>query len=238
MKTVLITGGSRGIGAACVRLFSQHGWRVFFTYLHSADAANALAAETGAMAICADAGDFSAAAKVAEQIHAAGFTVDALVNNAGIAQQKLFSDITESDWDKMFSVNLKSMFSMTQAVLPDMIHKKSGKIINLSSIWGQVGASCEVHYSAAKAGVIGFTKALAKELGLSGICVNCVAPGLVDTDMNACHTPEALAEVTAEIPLSRAGTPAEIAQTIFFLAQPDSDYITGQVFAPNGGWEM
>ena len=127
---------------------------------------------------------------------------------------------------------------MTQTVLPDFLFKKSGRIINLSSIWGQVGASCEVHYSAAKAGVIGFTKALAKELGLSGICVNCVAPGLINTEMNAALTEEELIEIEQEIPLGRSGNPEEIANVIFFLAQPENGYITGQVIAPNGGWEI
>ncbi len=237
MQNVLITGGSRGIGAACVQLFAQNGFRVFFTYRQSHAQAEALAKKTGALALQADAAHIDTPTRILDTVHAFGPT-HILVNNAGIAQQKLFSDITEADWDRMFDVNIKSMFRLTQAVLPDMIHQKQGRIINLSSIWGQVGASCEVHYSAAKAAVIGFTKALAKELGPSGITVNCVAPGLVDTDMNAGLSEDEAAAVAAEIPLGRAGTPAEIARTIFFLAQPKSGYITGQVLAPNGGWEI
>ncbi len=237
MQNVLITGGSRGIGAACVRVFAKKGFRVFFTYYKSNTQAQALAAQTGTMAIWANAADVQTPQRVLDIIHTIG-SVDILINNAGVAQQKLFSDITEADWDRMFDVNIKSMFRMTQAVLPDMIHKKQGRIINLSSIWGQTGASCEVHYSASKAAVIGFTKALAKELGLSGICVNCVAPGMVDTDMNAGLFPEEKNAVITEIPLGRAGTPAEIAETIFFLSRPETNYITGQVIAPNGGWEI
>lgn len=237
MKNVLITGGSRGIGAACVRLFTENDFHVFFTYNKSKVQAQRLEAETGAIGILADAADITAPQLALAAVHQTG-PVDILVNNAGIAQQKLFSDITESDWDRMFDINVKSVFRMTQAVLPDMIHQKQGRIINLSSIWGQIGASCEVHYSAAKAAVIGLTKALAKELGPSGICVNCVAPGMVNTDMNAGLSPEETAAIAEEIPLGRAGAPLEIAQTVFFLAGPESGYITGQIFAPNGGWEI
>lgn len=237
MENVLITGGSRGIGAACVRLFARQGFRVFFTYNQSEKEAITLAAETGAVAIRADATAIDTPDYVLAQIHPTG-GVDILINNVGIAQQKLFSDITEADWDRMFDINIKSMFRMTKAVLPDMIRKKCGRIINLSSVWGQVGASCEVHYSASKAAVIGFTKALAKELGLSGICVNCVAPGMIDTDMNQALSEEDKCLVEEEIPLGRSGTPMEVAQTILFLAKPESGYITGQVIAPNGGWEM
>ena len=237
MKNVLITGGSRGIGAACVQLFAENGFRVYFTYSKSKVQAQALEAETGATGILADAADIAAPNLALASVHKSG-PVDILVNNAGIAQQKLFSDITEADWDRMFNINVKSVFRMTQSVLPDMIHQKQGRIINLSSIWGQTGASCEVHYSAAKAAVIGLTKALAKELGPSGICVNCVAPGMVDTDMNAGLSPEETAAVAEEIPLGRAGTPLEIAHTVFFLARPESSYITGQILAPNGGWEI
>ena len=233
MKTVLITGGSRGIGAACVRLFSKNDFRVYFTYHTSEQHAFALCRETGAAAICAD-----VAVPADIQRLAQCGPIDILVNNAGIAEQKLFSDITLSDWDRMFDVNVKGMFLVTQAFLPNMIHNKYGKIINLSSIWGQCGASCEVHYSASKAAVIGFTKALAKELGLSGICVNCVAPGIIDTDMNTHLSSEDLDALNAEIPLNRMGTPEEVANVIYFLASEQADYITGQIIAPNGGWEL
>ena len=162
--------------------------------------------------------------------------IDLLVNNAGIAQQKLFSDISEEDWDTMFAVNVKGMFHCIQAVLPRMIHYKRGKIINLSSIWGMVGASCEVHYSAAKAAIIGMTKALAKEVGPSGIQVNCVAPGVIDTPMNAQLDATALDALVEETPLERLGTPLDVAHMIAYLASPQADFITGQVFSPNGGF--
>lgn len=233
MKTVLITGGSRGIGAACVRLFASRGFRVLFTYNRSGQQALSLSRETNTTAIQVD---ITNPADI--QTLTPYGAVDILVNNAGIAEQKLFSDITPADWDRMFDVNIKGMFLVTQALLPGMIHNKAGKIINLSSIWGQCGASCEVHYSASKAAVIGFTKALAKELGPSGICVNCVAPGIIDTEMNAHIDPEDLKALYAEIPLSRMGTPEEVASMIYFLASEQAGYITGQVLAPNGGWEL
>lgn len=233
MKTVLITGGSRGIGAACVRLFASRGFRVLFTYNRSGQQALSLSRETNTTAIQVD---ITNPADI--QTLTPYGTVDILINNAGIAQQKLFSDITHADWDRMFDVNIKGMYLVTQALLPGMIHNKAGKIINLSSIWGQCGASCEVHYSASKAAVIGFTKALAKELGPSGICVNCVAPGIIGTEMNAHIDPEDLKALYAEIPLSRMGTPEEVASMIYFLASEQAGYITGQVLAPNGGWEL
>ena len=162
--------------------------------------------------------------------------IDVLVNNAGIAQQKMFTEITEQDWKKMFSVNIDGMFNCTQLALRDMIKRHKGKIINVSSIWGIAGASCEVHYSASKAAVIGFTKSLAKELGPSGIQVNCVAPGVIETDMNKNLDDLTIKEIINETPLERIGTPRDIANTILFLAQDASDFITGQVISPNGGF--
>ena len=161
--------------------------------------------------------------------------VDVLVNNAGIAQFKLFSDIKEEEWDKMFDVNVKGMFNCTQAAIPFMIHKKSGKVINISSIWGIAGASCEVHYSASKAAVIGFTKALSKELGPSGICVNCVAPGVVKTDMCESLSEEDFEALKEETPIGRIAKPEDISKTVLFLAGSGADFITGQVISPNGG---
>jgi 3-oxoacyl-[acyl-carrier protein] reductase len=234
MKNVLITGGSRGIGAACVREFSKKDYRVFFNYNQSEEAAKQLSSETGAIPVKADISKSDEVEKMIDFIHTYG-KISILINNAGIAEQKLFSDISESDWDRMFDVNIKGMFLVTKKVLPDMIHEKCGKIINFSSIWGIAGASCEVHYSASKAAVIGFTKALAKEVGLSGINVNCIAPGVIDTEMNGHLDEETKAELCEETPLNRMGTADEVAKLAYFLSSPDSDFITGQVISPNGG---
>lgn len=161
--------------------------------------------------------------------------IDVLVCNAGIARQELFTDITEASWREVMGVDLDGVFYCAQAVLPDMLHRKAGKIITLSSMWGQVGASCEVAYSTAKAGVIGLTKALAKELGPSGITVNCVAPGVIDTEMNG-NLPQGIKdELAEETPLERLGTPEDVAQAVWFLASSAGDFFTGQVLAPNGG---
>ncbi len=234
MRNVVITGGTRGIGAACTRLFASNGDRVFAIYSHDDAAAQKIAAETGAIVIKADISDEKAVNTAAEKIHKYG-NADILVNNAGIAQIKLFSDITADDWDKMFGVNIRGTFLMTKAFLPDMINKKSGKIINVSSMWGQAGASCEVHYSASKAAVIGFTKALAKEVGLSGICVNCVCPGVINTEMNKNLDVETMSALKDEIPLNKIGSPEDAAKSIYFLAGKDADYITGQILGVNGG---
>ena len=194
-----------------------------------------MAKELGASIICADVSQKSDVELMFSQIQNEFGGVDILVNNAGIAQAKLFTDITEEEWDKMFSVNVKGIFNCTKAALPYMIHKKSGKIINISSIWGITGASCEVHYSASKAAVIGLTKALAKELGPSGITVNCVAPGVVETDMCALLSPEDISALKDETPLGCIGTPDDIAKTVLFLASGGGDFLTGQVISPNGG---
>ena len=161
-------------------------------------------------------------------------SIDVLVNNAGIAQQKLFTDLTEDDWDRMFDINVKGMFHCCQAVLPAMIRAQSGRIVNLSSVWGETGGSCEVHYSASKAAVIGLTKALAKELGPSNICVNCVSPGVIATRMNAMHGENTLKELADETPLCRIGTPEEVAEAIYYISSPASGFITGQVLGVNG----
>ena len=235
MRNVVITGGSRGIGAACARAFSKNGDRVFIIYEKNTDAAVRTAEETGAIAIKADISSSSEVNSAIRLIREKHGKIDVLVNNAGIAQIKVFNDITEQDWDRMFDVNVKGAFLMTKAVLPDMINKKNGKIINISSIWGQTGGSCEVHYSAAKAAVIGLTKALAKELGPSGICVNCIAPGVIDTEMNAELDITAISELIEEIPLEKIGTAENIAKTALFLASEGAGYITGQVIGVNGG---
>lgn len=231
----MITGGSRGIGAECVREFTKNGFNVIFNYCKSEEEAKKLADETGAAAIKADISKTAEIENMIDVIHKNYGRISVLVNNAGIAQQKLFTDITEYDWDRMFDVNIKGMFTTTKLVLPDMIHEKYGKIINFSSMWGITGGSCEVHYSASKAAVIGFTKALAKEVGLSGINVNCIAPGVIDTEMNGHLDNETKAELCEETPLGRMGTASEVAKLTYFLSTDDSSFITGQVISPNGG---
>lgn len=235
-KTAVITGGSRGVGRATVELFAKAGWRVLFSFLRSEKEAKALANATGALAVKADVGDRRQAEALVLRAEAEFGRVDALVNNAGIAQQKLFTDLTDGDWDRMLAVNLTGVFACCRAALPGMIRRKSGAIVNVSSMWGQVGASCEVHYSAAKAGVIGLTKALAKEVGPSGVRVNCVAPGVVATDMNRALSEDDLRSLEDETPLGRIGAPGEVARAILFLCSDDASFITGQVLAPNGGF--
>lgn len=234
MKNVLITGGSRGIGKSCVYEFAKAGYRVFLNYEKSDEAAQKICAETGAIAVKADISDEESVERMAELVRKYG-KVSVIVNNAGISQIKLFSDITAADWDRMFDVNVRGMFLVTKAFLPDMIHEKYGKIINISSMWGVRGGSCEVHYSAAKAAVIGFTKALAKEVGPSGINVNCIAPGVIDTDMNSELDEQAMAELCADTPAGRIGTPYDIAKTAVFLASDDASFITGQTICADGG---
>ena len=236
MKTVLITGGSRGIGAEMVRRFTKGGYTVAFIYHRSTDAAAALARETGALAIPADlSSEKMCVFAVAEAIGALGH-IDVLINNAAVAGFSLFTDITGEEWNRFLSTNLSAPFFCAREAVRDMLTRKSGRIINVSSMWGQVGASCEVHYSAAKAGLIGLTRALAKELAPSGITVNCIAPGVIDTAMNAALSHEDMAALTEEIPLGRLGTPAEIAEWAYFLAENGGDYVTGQVFGINGGF--
>ena len=199
------------------------------------DEAEKIKNETGAVTVKADVSDSKQVNDMAEFIHKNYGKIDVIVNNAGISQQKMFTDITENDWDRMFDVNMKSMYLVTKAFVDDMIYKQSGKIINISSMWGVTGGSCEVHYSAAKAAVIGFTKALAKELGPSGICVNCVAPGVIETEMNSHLTKEDFDCLCEETPLERLGKPEEVAKTVRFLASENADFITGQVVNVDGG---
>ncbi len=235
MKTVFVTGGSRGIGAAIVKELCARGHRVAFTYLNSKEKAEALALQCSATAIYCDVSEpesVKAAVKSAEQELG---SIDVLVNNAGIAQIKMFNDITEEDWQRMLGVNLGGAYRASRAVLDSMLRKKSGSIINISSMWGETGASCEVHYSASKAALIGFTKALAKELGPSGIRVNCVSPGVIDTDMNSQLDAEALGELCDETPLCRIGSVGEVAKAVAFLASDDASFITGQIIGVNGG---
>lgn len=235
MKNVLITGGSRGIGKKCVYEFSKAGYRVFLNYNNSQYDAEKISDETGAVIIKADISKSDEVKKMADFIHENYGKIDVLVNNAGIAQQKLFTDISENDWDRMFDVNIKGMFLVTKAFVDDMISKQCGRIINISSMWGITGGSCEVHYSASKAAVIGFTKALAKELGPSKICVNCIAPGVIETEMNSHLSEEDFDVLCEETPLERLGKPEEVAKTVLFLASDDAAFITGQVINVDGG---
>lgn len=230
MRNVLITGGGRGIGRACVKRFAENGDRVFFTYNKNEGQAKNTALETGAVMIKG-----SDPKKIKQKIEKFG-KLDVLINNAGIAQQKMFQDITLDDWDSMFNTNIRDMFLITKCFYPDFINNKSGAIVNVSSMWGISGASCEVHYSASKAAVIGFTKALAKEAAPSGVRVNCIAPGVIDTDMNANIDKESKQILCDETPLGRIGTPKEAAELIEFLCSDRSSFITGQVILCDGGF--
>ena len=236
MKTVLITGGSRGIGAEMVRRFSKEGYRVAFVYRQSEEKALQLAAETGALAIRADVAVAEDARRAVRQAREFLSNIDILINNAAVSSFSLFTDITDVDWDRMMQVNLNGAFYFCREILPEMIACHAGRIINISSMWGQVGASCEVHYSTAKAALIGLTKALAKEVGPSGITVNCIAPGVIDTDMNAALDEETRASLCEETPLCRIGTPQDVAACALFLAGEDASFITGQVIGVNGGF--
>ncbi|MBQ9998100.1 MAG: 3-oxoacyl-ACP reductase FabG [Clostridia bacterium] len=230
MKKVLITGGTRGIGETTAKLLAKNGYKVYINYLKSDEKAQKLAQEIGVVPVKAD---VSSPKETKEMFDLVG-GVDVLINNAGIAQQKLFTDITSDEWERMLGVNLTGVFNCTKGALPYMINKKSGCIINISSMWGICGASCEVHYSAAKAGVIGFTKALAKEVGPSGIRVNCIAPGMIDTEMNNGFDDETVEMIKEETPLGIIGKPEDIANCVLYLIE-QGQFITGQVISPNGG---
>jgi len=218
-----------------VELFSEAGYRVAFTYKSSHTAAEELAARTGALAIMADSSipaDVERAAKTAEETLG---NVDILINNAAVSSFSLFTDLTIEDWRASFATNVDGAFLYSKLVLPSMIRNHSGRIINISSMWGEVGSSCEVHYSATKAALIGMTKALAKEVGPSGITVNCIAPGVIDTDMNAALSDDDLSALKEQTPLMRIGTPREVAAAALFLAGDDAAFITGAVLNVNGG---
>ena len=241
-KTVLVTGASRGIGAATAVYFAQNGFDVGINFLKDETAAKAVCDKVTslgrrAVLLQADIADPAEATEMAKKAVSALGGIGVLVNNAGIAKQGLFTDITYEEWNRMFGVNVGGMFNTVAAVLPHMIHEKSGSIINVSSIWGLCGASCEVHYSASKAAVIGATKALAKELAPSNIRVNCVAPGVTDTDMNKNLSAEDMENLKEETPLGKIGRTEDVAKSIFFLASEDlSPFTTGQVLSPNGGF--
>lgn len=237
MKTVLITGGSRGIGAAAVTAFANAGWQVVLNYCSSEQAAAALASHWPGrvLAVRADVRDraqVEAMFRKAEEVFGG---VDVLVSNAGVAQQKLFTDLSIEEWQRMLDIHLTGAFHCCQCALPHMIHQKWGRILTVSSMWGQVGGSCEVAYSAAKAGLIGLTKALAQEEGPSGITVNCVAPGVIETDMMAGFSQEDKQALADETPVGTLGTPEQVADALLFLASENASYITGQVLGVNGG---
>ena len=231
MANVIITGGSRGIGAAAVELFAARGDRVWFLYEKNHEAAASVAERTGATAICCDVAD-GRAVKAA----LSGIDVDILICNAGIVHYGLLSMMEEEAWDRIFDVNVKGIYTCVNAVMPAFLQKQRGCVITVSSMWGQVGASCEAAYSATKGAVIALTKALAKELGPSGIRVNCVAPGVILTDMCASVDPEILAGMAEEAPIGRNGTPEDVAKAFAYLA--DAEFVTGQVLAVNGGYVM
>ncbi len=240
-KTAVVTGASRGIGAATARALAAQGCRVAVCCRERRAQAQAVAAEicaAGGMALpfCADVSDEAAVQAMFAAIRRTLGEPEILVNNAGIARQKLFTEVTAAEWDEMFGVCVKGAFHCCQAVLPQMIRRKWGRIINVSSMWGQVGASCEAPYSAAKAALIGLTKALAKEEGPSGITVNCVAPGVIDTEMMAAFSAKEKAALAEETPLGRLGTPGDVAAVIAFLASEAGAFVTGQVLCPNGGF--
>ena len=235
MKVALITGGSRGIGRAMVELFSGTGYSVAFTYKSSHEAAAELSERTGALAINADSANPADIERAVKTVEEKLGNVDILINNAAVSSFSLFTDLTLEAWRASFSTNVDGAFLYSKLTLPSMIRNHSGRIINISSMWGQVGSSCEVHYSATKAALIGMTKALAKEVGPSGITVNCIAPGVIDTDMNAALSEDDMAALKDETPLMRIGTPREVAAAALFLAGDDAAFITGAVINVNGG---
>ena len=230
MSTVVITGGSRGIGAAAVELFASRGHRVFFLYEKNHDAARVVAEKTGSTPICCDVSEGQAVKTAFDQIG----DVDILICNAGICQYGLMSMTSESQWDRIFDVNVKGIYHCVNAAMPAFLRKQSGCVITVSSMWGQVGASCEAAYSATKGAVIALTKALAKELGPSGIRVNCVAPGVILTDMCANVDPEILEEMAQESPIGCNGSPMDVAKAMEYLAE--ATFVTGQVLSVNGGY--
>jgi len=232
LRNVVITGGSRGIGAAAVELFAARGDRVYFLYEKNHEAAAAVAAKTGATAICCDVADGGGVKAAFDRIG----DVDVLVCNAGIMHFGLMSMMEETDWDRLFAVNVKGIYHCVNAAMPSFLRKQRGCVITVSSMWGQVGASCEAAYSATKGAVIVLSKALAKELGPSGIRVNCVAPGVILTDMCAGLEPETLAELAEDAPLGRNGTAMDVAKAMVYLA--DAEFVTGHVLSVNGGFVM
>ncbi|MBQ7378729.1 MAG: 3-oxoacyl-ACP reductase FabG [Clostridia bacterium] len=238
MKRVLITGGSGGIGAGIVRAFCKNGDTVVFTYHHNLKAAQVLAEETGATALCADLGDSESVRFIVESAKDIMGGIDVLVHAAGIAQIKLFDLITDEDWSALLSANLSSAFYVCREISRIMLGAHTGRIVLIGSMWGKVGASCEVAYSATKAGVRGMTMALSKELGPSGITVNCIEPGVIDTPMNACFDTDTRKALAEDTPMGRIGTPEDVAALAVFLASDAASFITGQCIGVDGGFAI
>ena len=235
MKTALITGGSRGIGAACARRLAAGGYRVAINYHQSRQQAETLAEELGGIAVQADVADPEQVKAMVDTVLDKFCQLDILICNAGVSHIGLLSDMTDEEWRRLFAVNVDGMFYCCRAAIPHFVHRKRGRIVTVSSMWGQVGASCEAAYSASKAAVIGLTRALAKELGPSGISVNCVAPGVIDTEMNRELSAQDLDALREETPLGQIGTAEQVADAVWFLCGGQSDFITGQVLGVNGG---
>lgn len=238
MATVLITGGSRGIGRACVEYFCNRGDRVAFLYRANEKAAREVSEKTGALGLCVDVSEPEAVTDAIDRVRREYGKIDILVSNAGIAQIKLFTEITNEDWRRMIDTNLSGAFYVAREVAKDMISKQGGSIVFVGSMWGKVGASCEVHYSASKAALRGMTLALAKELGPSHITVNCVEPGVIATDMNASLDEETLNSLCDQTPLCRLGRAEEVADAIGFLTSPNASFITGQIIGVDGGFAL
>ncbi len=236
MKRILITGGSRGIGRALVEAFTAEGNAVVFLYRENVVAAETVAQTTGAVAIRADVANPDEVRRaVAEAEAALGGHIEVLVSNAGVSHIGLLQDMTDAEWRQVCDTNLSGAFYLCRAVIPGMVAAQSGRIIHIGSMWGKVGASCEVAYSATKAGLRGLTMALAKELGPSGITVNCVEPGFIETEMNAAIDEDTRASLAAETPLGRTGTPHDVAAAVTFLASDAAAFITGQILGVDGG---
>ena len=236
MKSVLITGGSRGIGKAMVELFSKSGYNVAFTYKKSEKEALLLEKATGALAIKADSESYDDIVRAVSLASKENGDIDILINNAAVSTVSLITDVSLEEWNRVMNTSVTGAFLFSKCVLPQMIRKKWGRIINVSSMWGIVGASCEVHYSTAKAALIGFTKALAKEVGPSGITVNAIAPGVVRTDMNSAFSDDDIKALCEETPVGRIAEPYEIARAALYLASDESGFITGDVMNISGGF--
>ncbi len=235
-KIVLITGASGGIGCACARQFAANGYGVAIHYNKNEAAATELAGQTGGLAVQAELSDEAQVAAMFAKIRKELGAVDVLINNAGVAQHKLFDETTRADYEYLFGSNVLSAVNCSREAVKDMLRSHSGSIVNISSMWGVSGSSCEVLYSASKAALIGLTKALAKELGPSSINVNCIAPGVIDTKMNADLSAEDMAALADETPLCRIGTPEDVAKAALFLCSPGAGFITGQVLGVDGGF--